>query len=154
MSTVQNALIVGLGILVSIILFAQGEKYNLANTEYGELVRECRALRFDYGRCVERRGAQIKSEYGVPYWEIEANKERQMAFLVIPCVVLIVSLFISFAVSRNEKYLTLIALTPLFLSFLRYYPYAPQKWMIPLYLFFAATVAFFISRIKRLLFFA
>jgi hypothetical protein len=154
MSSIQNALIVGLGILVSIILFTHGEKYNLENTDYGELVQECQELRFDYGSCVERRSAEIRKEYGASYRELESRKERQMTFLIIPCVVLITSLFVGFAVRRNEKYLAMLALTPLFLSFLRYYPYAPEKWMVPLYLFFAATIAFLISRIKRFLFFA
>jgi len=154
MSTVQNAVIVGLGILISIILFSQGEKYNLENTDYGELVQECRELRFDYGSCVERRGAEIRKEYNAPYWELESRKERQMTFLVIPCVVLITTLFVGFAVRRNEKYLTMLALTPLFLSFLRYYSYAPEKWMVPLYLFFASVIAYFISRVKQFLFIA
>jgi len=152
MGTIQNAFIVGLGILISIILFAQGEKFNLQNTDYGELVRECRELRFDYGNCVERRGSEIRQEYGAEYWELESRKERQMAFLIIPCVVLITALFVGFAASRNEKNLTMLALAPLFLSFLRYYPYAPEKWMVPLYLLFAAFTAYLISRSKRILF--
>lgn len=150
--TRQNAIIVGLGILVSFFLFAQGQKYNFETTEYGELVRECQALRFNYDNCVEARGAEIRREFGAPYWELESRKMQQMVFLIIPCVVLIVALFVGFAVSRNEKYLTLIALTPLFLSFLRFYPYAPEKWMIPLYLFFAAVIAYLISHVKRCLF--
>ncbi len=147
----QNAFVVTLAVIISVVLFAQGEKYNLNNTDYGALVQECRAMRFDYGSCIARRGAEIVREYGVPSSELESRKELQMAFLIIPSVVFIVTLFVGFAASRNEKYLTLIALTPLFLSFLQYYPYAPQKWMIPLYLFFASVTAWFISQIKRIL---
>lgn len=154
MTIIQNAVIVGLGILVSIILFSQGEKYNLENTDYGELVQECRELRFDYGSCVERRATEIRKEYGASYRELESRKERQMTFLIIPCVVLITALFVGFAAHRNEKYLTLLALTPLFLSFLRYYPYAPEKWMVPLYLLFAAIIAFFITQVKQKLYLA
>lgn len=151
MSTLQNAFVVTLAVIISIVLFAQGEKYNLENTDYGTLVQECQALRFDYGSCVARRSTEIIKEYGVASWELESRKELQMAFLIIPSVVFIVALFVGFASSENEKYLTLIALTPLFLSFLKYYPYAPQKWMIPLYLFFASIIAWFISQLKRAL---
>ena len=138
-----------MAVIISIVLFAQGEKYNLENTDYGTLVEECQALRFDYGSCVARRGAEIVREYGAPSRELESRKELQMALLIIPAVVFIVALFVGFASSKNEKYLTLIALTPLFLSFLKYYPYAPQKWMIPLYLFFASVIAWFITQFKR-----
>ena len=151
MSRLQNAFVVTLAVIISVVLFAQGEKYNLDNTDYGALVEECQALRFDYGSCVARRGAEIVKQYGASSWELESRKELQMAFLIIPSVVFIVALFVGFAAPKNEKYLTLIALTPLFLSFLQYYPYAPQKWMIPLYLLFASIITWFISQLKRLL---
>lgn len=145
----QNAYIVGLGILVSIILFNQGEKINFETTDYGQLVTECRSLKMEYVNCVERRENIIKKQFGASADELEISKERQMTYLIIPCIVLITALFISFAVDRNEKYLTLIALTPLFLSFLRFYPYATEKWMIPFYLLFAALLSSLISQFKR-----
>jgi hypothetical protein len=151
MSRVQNVFIVTLAVIISVVLFAQGEKYNVENSDYGLLVQECRALRFDYGSCVARRAGEIVKEYGAPSGELESRKELQMTFLVIPSVVFIVALFVSFSASENEKHLTLIALTPLFLSFLQYYPYAPQKWMIPMYLLFASIITWFISQLKRTL---
>lgn len=151
MSRLQNGFVVTLAVIISIVLFTQGEKYNLENTDYGILVKECRQMRYDYGSCVARRATEIVNEYGAPSGELESRKELQMAFLIIPSVVFIVALFVGFAASQNEKYLTLIALTPLFLSFLQYYPYAPQKWMIPLYLFFASIIVWFISQLKRTL---
>jgi hypothetical protein len=152
MAIPQNPVIVGLGILLSFILFAQGEKYNQESTELGVLLLNCKSSKADYENCIVRRNPEISKQYGVPYWELETRKARQMVFLIIPSVVLIITLFVSFSASSNEKYLTLIALTPLFLSFLRFYPYAPEKWMIPVYLLFAATVAFLISHFKRFLF--
>ena len=148
----QNLIIVGLGVVMSFILFAQGEKVNLETTELGQLLQQCKALKFDYEHCVVRRNPEIKQEYGVPYWELENRKTQQMVFLVIPCLILIIALFVGFTVSGNEKYLTLMALAPLFLSFLRFYPYAPEKWLIPFYLLFAAAIAWFIRNLKRVLF--
>lgn len=154
MSIPQNLVIVVLGILMSFVLFAQGEKINLESTDYGQLLQTCRASKFDYQNCVVKRNPEIRRDYGVSYWELESRKTQQMIFLIIPCLVLIIALFVSFTVTKNEKYLTLIALTPLFLSFLRFYPYAPEKWLVPLYLLFASVIAWFIRHLKRVLSFA
>jgi hypothetical protein len=76
-----------------------------------------------------------------------------MVYLIIPFLVLITTIFVSFAVDENEKYLSLLALSPLFLSFLRFYPYAPEKWMIPFYLLLAAGTACSIRCLKGFLYF-
>jgi len=148
----QNAFIVVLGILISLILFNQGEKINFETTDYGQLVSECQSMRLEYVNCVERRENIIKEQFGATAEQIENNKERQMSFLIIPCVVFITALFIGFTVENNERYLTFITLTPLFLSFLRYYPYAAEKWLIPVYFLLAAFLSGLIMLFKRRLF--
>ncbi|HEY8562926.1 MAG TPA: hypothetical protein VIL74_21285 [Pyrinomonadaceae bacterium] len=152
MTLPQNPVIVGLGILLSFLLFAQGEKYNLKSTDYGQMLQNCQARQIDHENCVVKRNSEIIKLYGEPYTELEARKQRQMIFLVIPTVVLIVAVFVSLNVTKDEKYLTMLALAPLFLSFLRFFPYAPEKWMTPVYLLFSLAVAGCVTHFKRTLF--
>lgn len=147
----QNTLIVGLGIFLSFLLFTQGEKYNLETTQYGQLMKECKALKLDHFNCIVKRSPEIREKYGVPYWDLRLRKVQQKTFLINPCVILIITLFVGFAVSRKEIFLTFAALAPISLIFLKNADFI-ERTMGPVYLFFALAIAYSVSRVKRYLF--
>lgn len=148
MTIPQNPVIVVLGIFLSFILFTQGENYNLETTEYGRLVQECKELRISYDNCFERRSTQIREKYGVPYWVLQLKKEQQKIFLINPCVILIVALFVGFGVSKNEISLTLGALAPVSLVFLKNAE-SLERILGPVYLLFAAIIAYLVLSFKQ-----
>jgi len=147
----QNTVIVGLGILLSFLLFTQGEKYNAETTQYGQLMQECKALKLDYESCVVERSPEIRKKYGMPYWDLQLRKIRQKTFLINPCVILIIVLFVGFGVSRKEIMMTFIALIPISLVFLKNAD-SIERTMGSIYLLFALTIAYSISRVKFYLF--
>lgn len=146
----QNPVIVVLGVFLSFILFTQGEDYNFRTTVYGEVIRECQDEGLDYDNCFYRRGAKIKEKYGASYTDLKRRKDMQKAYLINPCVILIVTLFVAFAVSKNEILLTFAAFIPAALVFL-INAASTEARLGRYYLIFIALIAHFISRAKRFL---
>jgi hypothetical protein len=157
MSKLQNPLIILIGIFVSFFLLAQLEKYNLWTTAYGQIMKTC-GLPNDtgvwevYENCLSRRSQEIRVKYGKSVRELQDEKELKNIFLIIPGVILITTLFVIFAVSKNEILLTMITLTPFLWNFWNYRPEPLRVELAPYYAIFTFLVAELVWRLKKYLF--
>ena len=158
MSKLQNPLIVVLGIFVSFFLFAQGEKYNLRTTAYGQILKSY-YIETDTGvtvyhqDCLLNRRQEIRVRYDGSDRELQNEMVWQKIFLIIPCVILITALFVGFAVSKNEILLTVFTLTPLSLNLWGYHSDQIKVDVGPYCLIFAFILSYPIVRLKKYLFF-
>ena len=148
----QRVFIAILGIVLSFLLFAEGEKYNIESNAYSPLIRYCQEKRFD--QCEYRyvhKQAEIEEKYGAPYWVLERRLKEQKIYVIIPCVILIVALFVCFTLDEKEILLTVLVLIPFLVSLIVRFIFDSECCLTPFYLLYAACLGFVISTLKRFL---
>lgn len=147
----QNVVIIFIAICISFLLLDAGLKYNRESNKYGQIIQECERKKIGCEYWYFNEQGEFKDKFDTAYRTSEYRMKNQRLFVIIPFVILIVLLFVNFAVEKNEAAVSVISLSPLFLNFLLNYFFYPEFFMTPIYLFFTITGSYFISRLKRYL---
>lgn len=146
----HSTFIVILGIILTFLLNAQGEKYNYESTEYGSIVQYCQEIGNPCEYNYMNRQPEMIEKYGTSYWNLEHKLKQQKVFVIIPVIILIITLFVSFTLDSNEVVFSILILSPLFTTFLFKFIFGAEFCMTPFYFIYAAGLTSLFSRIKRL----
>jgi len=150
----QSVCIVILGIIVSFLLFAEGEKYNAESTEYGRIIQYCEEQPSDCQYRMAATQQEFEEKYGAAYWVHERNLREQKIYVIIPCVILIITLFVCFTLDKKEILFTGLVLAPFFIGLIVRFTFRPECCLTPFYLLYAVGLSFVFSSFKRYWLFA
>jgi len=143
----QNIVIVFLGIIISFWLLAEGNKYNRESYEYGQAVQSCELNKF---KCDYQYIVEFEKRYGAPYGVLRQQMAEQKIFVIIPFIILIITLFVSFTLNKKEVLFTVLVLIPFLFNFIVRYIFAQECCLIPVYLLYAVGLSFVFSYLKRI----